>query len=263
MMTRISILFLLLLSTTYLIAQEAPAETAAGLYNDGLAHLKAKEYSAAYEKLMKSIEIANPDEDAQVLGLAKANGSIACYYLGNALLKEKKYDEALAKFQKGLELNPKSYTNQYGIASATDKKGMVVKAVQHYLEAASLATASGKADRAQRYIDRAGNKVGVTYGKEKYDEAIAAGEIFLADHESADVSYYMAKALLKKGQAADAIEHAAKAHALGQGEDEGKYIMAYAEALEAAGQTSEAIELYKKVPAGKYAQTAKYKVETL
>ncbi|MDH3651167.1 MAG: tetratricopeptide repeat protein [Saprospiraceae bacterium] len=263
MITRISMLLILLSSTTFLIAQDATAETAASLYNDGLANLKAKEYSAAYEKLMKAIEVANPEEDAKVLSLAKANGSISCYYLGNALLKEKNYDEALAKFEKGLELNPKSYTCQYGIGSALDKKGMLVEAVKNYLKAADVATDAGKADRAEKYVSRAENKVGVTYGKKNYDDAITVGELVLAVQESANVSYYMAKALIKKGQASDAIPHAEKAHSLGQSADEGKYIMAYAEALEAAGQKSAAVEAYKKVPAGKYAETAKYKVETL
>jgi tetratricopeptide (TPR) repeat protein len=256
---------MMLMGASLLFAQDAPTETAAGLYNEGLASLKNKEYSTAYDKIMKSIEIADPENenDAKVLPLAKANGSIACYYLGQSLLKETKFDEAMAKFEQGLELNAKSYTNQYGIASALDKKGMIPEAVDAYLKAASVATEAGKADRAGKYVERAGNKVGVTYGKKNYDDAIAAGELFLAEHESADVSFYVSKALLKKGKAADAVQHAEKAKELGKEEGEGKYIMNYAEALEAAGQKAAAKAAYGQVPSGKYAQSAKYKADQI
>ena len=88
---RISLLFLMLMGARILLAQDAPAETAAGFYNDGLAKLKAKEYSAAYDQLMKAIEIADPEKDAKVISLAKANGSISCYYVGQSLLKEQKF----------------------------------------------------------------------------------------------------------------------------------------------------------------------------
>ena len=262
---RLSLLFFMLMGASLLLAQDAPAETAAGLYNDGLASLKAKEYSTALDKLMKSIEIADPENenDAKVIPLAKANGSIACYYLGQSLLKEKNYDEAMAKFEKGLELNAKSYTNQYGIASALDRKAMIPEAVSAYLKAASVATEAGKAERAGKYVERAGNKVGVTYGKKNYDDAIAAGEIFLAEHESADVSYYVAKSLIKKGKASDAVKHAEKAAELGKDGMEGRYLMGHAEALEAAGQKAAAKAAYLKVPAGKYAASAKYKADQI
>ncbi len=245
-------------------AQEAATETAAGLYNDGLAKLKAKEYPAAVELMTKAIEIADPTEDAKVVRLAKGNGAIGAYYVGSGLLKQEKFDEATASFEKGLAWNPKSYTCAYGIAKSFDEQDQTAKAVEAYLNAAEIATTAGKADRAEKYTKRAGNIVGLAYGDKKYDDAIAAGELFVLAQDDADVRYYIAKSLAAKGKPSDALEHANKAKELGGMEDEGKYQMLVAETLEATGNKSAAASAYKNVPAsGKYAKVAKYKADEL
>lgn len=256
-------LLLLLVGLSMAMAQDAAPETAAGLYNDGLAKLKAKAWPEAVELLTKSIEMADPTEDAKVLSLAKKNGSIGNYYKGNALLKEEKFDEAMASFKLGLEWNPQSYTCAYGIAKSLDEQDSVQQAVAAYVEAADIATAAGKADRAERYISRAGNIVGLTYGDKKYDEAIAAGELYLATQDDAGVRYYVAKALAAKGKPSDALDHANKAMELGGMEDEGKYQMLVAETLEATGNKSAAAAAYGRVPPGKYAKVAQYKADEL
>ena len=256
-------LLLFIVGLSMALAQDAATETAAGLYNDALAKLKAKEWSEAVDLISKSIEIADPAEDAKVLGLAKKNGSIGSYYKGNDLLKEEKFDEAMASFKMGLEWNPNSYTCAYGIAKSYDDQDRVQQAVTAYIEAAEIATTAGKADRAERYMSRAGNIVGLTYGDKNYDDAIAAGENFLANQEDADVRYYVAKALAAKGQSSDALEHAKKAFELGGMEDEGKYQMLVAESLEATGNKSAAAAAYAKVTSGKYAKVAKYKADEL
>ncbi len=257
-------LLLLMVGFGMVIAQdEAATESAASLYNDGLAKLKAKEYLEAYDLLMKSIEVADPTEDAQVLKLAKGNGAICAYYAGTTLIKEEKYDEAMEKFEKGLELNPKSYTCAYGKAKVYDDQDKTTMAVESYMNAATVATEAGKADRAERYSSRAGNLVGLAYGDEKYDEAIEAGEKFLESTDDKDVRYYMAKCLIAKGQPSDALAHAEKALEMGGLEEEGKYQMIVAESYEAAGNNDAAAMAYSKVPAGKYAEVAKYKANDL
>ncbi len=259
-MKTIHTLLLLLLATSITLAQDAEA-TAAGTYNEGLAELKAKNYQVAFDKLMMAMELANPDDenDAKVLRLAKGNGAIAAYYSGNALLKEEKFDEAKARFEKGIELNPKAYTCYYGIAKSYDDQDMIAEAVPAYLKAAEVAESANKADRAERYISRAGSIIGTSYAAENYEQAIAGGEAFLAAKEDKDVSYYMAKALIASGKPSDALAHAEKAAELGGAEDEGKFLLGHAEALEAVGNKSAAAAAYLKVPAGKYHDHAQYK----
>jgi hypothetical protein len=262
MMKTLQLLLVFLFSTVLLQAQDA-AETAAGVYNEGLELLKSKEYAQAYDKMLKAIELADPAEDAQVLKLAKGNGSIAAYYAGSDLLKEKKFDEAMAKFDKGIELNAKSYTNYYGKAKCKDDQDLTADAVMAYIKAGEVATAGGKGDRAEKYLSRAANIIGLAYGAKKYDDAIAAGDVYLAEQESAEVSYYVAKSLIEKGNASDAIAHAEKASNLGDGMEEGKYTLALAEAYEAAGNKSAAAQAYGKVPKGKYYDHAQYKAGEL
>ena len=259
-MKTIHTLLLLLLATSITLAQDAEA-TAAGTYNDGLEALKAKEYNTAFEKLMMAIELANPDDenDAKVIRLAKGNGAIAAYYSGNDLLKEEKFDEAKARFEKGIELNPGAYTCFYGIAKGYDDQNMIAEAVPAYLKAAEVAESANKADRAERYISRAGSIIGTSYAAENYDQAIAGAEAFLAAKEDKDVSYYMAKSLIASGQPSDALTHAEKAAELGGTEDEGKFLLVHAEALEAVGNKSAAAAAYLKIPEGKYHDHAQYK----
>ena len=258
-MKTLQLLWVFLLSAGMLTAQDAATETAAGVYNDGLTALKAKEYSKAFDLMQKAMEIADPEADAQVLKLAKQNGSIAAYYAGNEEVKSKNYDAAMMKFDKGIELNAKSYTNFYGKAKALDDQGKTVEAVEAYIKAAEVATASNQAERAEKYLSRAANMIAVSYGDKKYDDAIAAGEAYLASHVSMEVSYYLAKAMVEKGQAEDALAHAMKAHELGGDAEEGKYVLALAEVYEAAGNKSAAAEAYGKVPKGKYYDHAQYK----
>ena len=101
------------------VAQEV---TAGSLYNDGLAKLKAKEYKEALTLMEKAMEVADPEADEKVIKLAKRNGAFASYYVGNQLRKEKKYDEALAIYEKGIGYSTGVYSNYVGIAQALDAK---------------------------------------------------------------------------------------------------------------------------------------------
>ncbi|MBK8504767.1 MAG: hypothetical protein IPL46_22685 [Saprospiraceae bacterium] len=255
----LQLLLVFLLTAGMLSAQETATETAAGVYNDGLTALKAKEYSKAFDLMLKSIDIADPEADAQVLKLAQQNGSIAAYYAGNDDVKDKNYEAAMMKFEKGMELNSESYLNFYGKAKALDDEGKTTESVVAYIKAADIATATKKDERAEKYLSRAVNMIAVSYGDKKYDEAIAAGQAYLATHESMDVSYYLAKSMVEKGQVSDALAHAMKAHELGGDAEEGKYVLGLAEVYEAAGNKGAAAEAYGKVPKGKYYDHAQYK----
>ncbi len=148
-------LLLFCLMSIVVTAQEAAAvaqdATAASHYNEGLTALKAKEYAKGYELMLKAIEMADPEEDKQVLQLAKTNGARAAYYAGNAAAKGGDMEDALAKFEKGLELNPQAHTCAYGKGKALYDKEMYGEAIDAYLMAASIAKEAGAADKEQSY----------------------------------------------------------------------------------------------------------------
>lgn len=255
---------ILFISTTLLVGQDsdtAPASIAS-IYNEGLSSLKAKDYNAAYTKFLEVVESADAEADAKVLGLAKKNGASAAYAIGNSLMKDKKLDEAMAKYEKGAELNPDSYTCAYGKAKVLAAKGSG-EAMDAYFAAAELAKAADKASRAESYIKSSGKIISKSYFAKDYDATIANGTKYLAVAESMDVRYYTAKALIKKGKGSEAVEHAMKAKELGGVEKEGKFMMVYAEALEASGDKAGAAKAYAEVPQGKYFESAQYKSKNM
>ena len=244
-------------------AQAQDEASATSLYNDGLAKLKAKEYNEALTLLEQAIEKADPESDEKVIKLAKRNSAFACYYIGTQLRKEKKYDEALNTFAKGIDYSKAVYSCFIGRAQALEGKGDKAEAVKAYLTAAEMTKQAGKEERAAKLVSKAENFAGVAYGKKKYDEAIATGQQYLElSGPSADVHYYVAQALLKKGKKQEALEHANKALE-NAGDDKNKYYFGQAEILESLGQKAKAVEAYKMVGGEKYGERAKYKVDQL
>ncbi len=239
--------------------------SATSLYNSGLAKLKAKEYTEALGLLEQSMEKADPEKDEKVLKLAKRNSAFACYYIGNQLRKEKKFDEALNTYSKGIDYSKAVYSNFIGRAQALEGKGEKADAVKAYLTAAEMTKTAGKEERAVKLLSKAENFAGVAYGKKKYDEAIATGQVYLElGSPSANVHYYVAQALLKKGKKQEALEHANKAlENAGEDADKSKFYFGQAEILESLGQKAKAVEAYKMVKDQKYGERAKYKVDQL
>jgi tetratricopeptide (TPR) repeat protein len=257
---RVVLVFVALIFVTLSLSSQEEV-TPVSQYNTALESLKAKDYAKAYELFGNALEIADPAEDEQVITLARKNGSIAAYYYGGQLSKEEKLEDALAVHQKGIELNPDFYANYVGQGKVYNDMDMVKDAVLSFLKAGEIRTAAGEAEKADSYYRRAENIIAVAYSQEKIDETIEACQAHLEAMETPDAHYYLAKALLDKGSKEDAVTHAAKASELGGESEEGKYIFNEAEILESTGNKSTALELYGKVPQGKYYELAQYKIE--
>jgi len=259
------LLFQILFLSACTLAVQAQDVTAAGQYNEGLTMMKAKDYANALPLLEKAIELAGAEAtaDEQVLPLAKKNAAIATYYAGNAKRKAKAYDEAAALYDKGIGYNADSYINYVGRAQVLSGKGDKAGAVTAYLEAAGIAEKAGKADKATGLIGSAEKLARISYGKKKYDEAIACSELFLAAHETSRAHYTMAQALKAKKQFAKAATHIDKAIETVADADKDKYHYAQGQIHEGAGNKSKAVAAYKKVGGDKYGKNAAYKVTQL
>ena len=84
--------------------------------------------------------------------------------------------------------------------------------------------------------------------------------------KNADVSYYVAKAYMKKGDASTALTHAqvATSAAITAEDKLGKFYMLEGEIYTAMGNDASALEAYKKGPAGgKYGERAAYFIDKL
>lgn len=235
----------------------------ASLYNDGVAALKAKEYEKAVDLFEKALDKADPNEDAKIVSLAKQNGAVAAYYAGQAARKADKVDEGLAFYEKGIQMNPGFYVNYTGKAMAMNDKGNDKEAMNAFIVGSQMAEKAKKADKAAEMMSKATIFVSKAYSSDDWDKTIELGTAYLEHGESADVHFYLARALKQKNQLNEALEHANKAIELGEGGEEGRNFFAQAEIYEAMDNTAAAIDAYKKVPAGTYGKMAKYKIEQM
>lgn len=238
--------------------------SAASLYNEGLEKAKAKDYVASLDLFKKALEVADPENenDAQVIKLAKRNGTSAAYGAGNVHRKAKAYEEALKAYETGIEFNPGYYSNYVGKAQVLDAQNDPM-AVKFYIQAGNKAQASKKEDKALDLFSKAENTVAVSWGQKEWANTIAFASAYLEEKETADVHYYLANALKETGEAEKALEHVAKSIELAGDADASQYHMLKAETHEKLGQKQEAIAAYKMVSDAKYAERAQYKIGEL
>ncbi len=250
----------LMLSVTMILAQE---KTAAGLYNEGLALLKQKDYAGGLALMEQALEKAGPD-DEKVVTLAKKNGAVAAYNAANTLRKSGAHEDALAMYNKGIELNAMNSSNYEGIARTYEAQGKTTDAIKAYLEAANKGTEEGKADKAAKRAKKAQTMVGKLFVAKEYETAIAAGEAFLSlKDDAAEVHYYVSRSYAESGNAEKALEHASQAVTLSPEGTPDKYLYAQATQYEKLGKKAEAIAAYKLISGEKYKKQAEYKISEL
>ncbi|MCB9274285.1 MAG: hypothetical protein H6564_09610 [Lewinellaceae bacterium] len=238
--------------------------SAATLYNQGLELLKAKDYEKAFPLMVKAIEAADPEADAEVVKLANRNGAIAAYYVGNGQRKADDFEGALATYDKGIEMAPGFYANYIGRAQALEGKGDIEESIKAYLAAGDISEKAKKADKAEQMYAKAENLVALAWGDKKWANTQQYAAAFLESRESAEVSFYSGYALKELGHAEKGLVMIDKAIELApEGAETSKYYMAKAEILEQLGQNDAAIQAYQKVSDAKYTERAQYKIKEL
>lgn len=247
------------------LVQAQDERSAADLYNEGVEKLKAQGYQEALDLFDLAIAKSEGDTSStaqQVLDLAKKNGASAAYSLGNEQRKAKQFNEALATFKKGLELN-ELYPLYSGIAMSLNDLGKDAEATQAFLLTGDKYLAAEQPDdrvisfykRAFNNLFKAKNWTGIIESAEKHPKAL----------DDADITYYVAKAYEQKKDYKKALEFAEKATTSApDAEDKGKYLMLEAELYTKLTDTGKAIEAYKKIDgSSKYAERAQYMVKQL
>lgn len=242
----------------------AQEKTAAGLYNEGMAMLKEKNYQGGLSALEEALAKAEVDENVKVVKLSKKNGSVAAANVGNTRRKAGQLDEAMTFYEKGVELNPENASNYRGMAMVYSKKGEKVKAVETFLLAADKRIAQEKPKKAKKIYKQTKSIIGKLYTSKEYDLAIEAGNMHIAkDANNAAVHYYMSRSYTEKGDFTNALKSADLAITNGGDAVEDKYYIAKAKALEGSGDKSGAIAAYKKVTGDKYRESAEFQIKKL
>jgi tetratricopeptide (TPR) repeat protein len=204
---------------------QSTAETALGQVNPYVLAV----YRVRHREYEKAIEIAgriirDPSEDI-------LHKSAACTLWGVVLYEQKKYDEAIAKYQRAIVLNPKLALPYYNWGNLLDDQKKYDEAIAKYQKAIELdpndADAyngwaivlddQNKYDEAiakyQRVIELDPNDAGaytnwgnVLYKQKKYDEAIAMYQKAIElDPNDAGTCTNWGSALAKQGKYGEAI----------------------------------------------------------
>lgn len=256
----VTALFIVLMSFT-ISGQE---ESTASIYNDGLALLKSKDYEKGLEMMQKAYSMAVEEGNEQIVGLAKKNGAIAAYNVGNGYRKSESYDLAVEAYKKGIELNPDYSSNYEGVARSLEGKEDLVNAVKYYIMAGQKAFAEDNTDRAESRLKKAEVMIGKTYVADDFETAIKMARAYIeAQPGNPDVNYYLSRSLAEKGQIEEALTYMDKAIELGAQEEVDKYNFYKAEQLEKLGRNSEAAAAYKLVNDEKYKAQADYRVSQI
>jgi len=242
-------------------AAAAAAPTAAGIYNQGLAALKNKDYAKGFPMMEQALQLATEANNEQVMGLAKKNGAMAAYNLGMSKLKTKAFDEANGLFNKGIGMSAAYSSNYIGLARVLKDQGKYSEAMDAFFVGVEKANTEGKAKKAADAEKRAKGIVTSLYKAKKYADVVTLGEKFLAKATNADVSYYVGKSMVANGNDDGAIAHFDKALAGIENKDKVNY--AKAQSLEKLGKNAEAVATYKLVTDAKYKAQVDHKVSTL
>jgi tetratricopeptide (TPR) repeat protein len=162
---------------------------------------------------------------------------MAHYNLGIVLNDRGKTDEAMAHYQRAIELRPSYAEAHYNLGRLLAQNGQLDQAVTHYEKALEINPADAEAQ----------NNLGVTlFGSGRVDDAIAHYQGALKIRpDYAEASCNLANALLSKGDLDGAIARYSACLALSPNQADVQYDLA--SALFRKGRTDEAIAHYKKV----------------
>lgn len=247
------------------VAPKPTGPTAASLYNEALEFSKTKAFDKALPLYLQAVEQAQAEDNQQVLGLARTNGTRAAYALGKSL-NDKDAKAALDAYEKGIQLDSTYYINYYGKAKLLEDSKKTGEALVAYIQAGNILAKSDKAEDQEKsvtYFSKAESLAGQPMNDKKWADMQKYSESYLALRETPEAHYYLGVALKEQGKAEEALTHLDKAIETANADsDKDKYYMAKAEAYEKLGKKDDAVTTYKKV-GGKYADRAKYKVNEL
>lgn len=240
----------------------AQEKTAAGVYNEGLGLLKAKNYEDGYKLMEEALKLAEAGENEKVIGLAKKNGATAAYNMANAKRKAGANDEAMTLYERGIELNPDYASNYRGKAMVLEGKGNLDEALTTYLKAGDMYVTDKKDSKAKEIFKKTQNMVGKKYIAKEYETAISLAKVHIEKKPTAEVYYYMGKSQLAMNKMEDALKNIDMAISSST-KAEDKYFDAKATILEKQGKNAEAVAEYKKITGEKYKARAEQKIKTL
>jgi tetratricopeptide (TPR) repeat protein len=233
----------------------------------GITLYKSKKFTKAVDILSEGKKAAEQFGDTKS---AKKFGSVipqVLYGYGNNLMKEKKYDDALAQFDKAIQLKPTCIKAFFGKEAVYKDKGDYDKMMEYANKAEVIGKSNAKlapiAEKAKKMAYLALNKAGgeelskgnSTKSIEYFKNALKYGE------GDADLYLNMALAYNAAKNFTKGVEAATKALELKKEGDKNPIYFVLAQSYEGKGDNANACKYFKMVTAGPNVDAAKYQME--
>jgi len=242
------------------------AQLVNALYKNSMILYKGKKFDAAVEELKKTITAADAADNTKISNKAKAYIPKVYSSQGKGLVKQKKYDEALAIFDKALAYKENCVKAYYGQGLAYKGKEDIDAAITSFDKAIELGETNPKAAKTIKRVKSAGQKMLESNAAkelqiEHTQKAIDYLNKSLSYGGNSSNTYYMlALAYNKQNKFTDAIA-AANTGLTIEGADKSNMQFELGKAYEGNGDNANACKAYKAVVSGPNVKAAAFQIK--
>jgi len=249
------------------MVESAKSALISSYLKQGITLYKKKDFEKALKVLEEGKKVAEQYGDSKS---AKKFGSVipqVLYGYGNYFLKQKKYDEAVAQFDKAIEKKPTCVKAFFGKEAVYKEKGDYAKMKEYADKAVELGKTNSKAAKIAAKAKKMAYLALYKAGGEELTKGNASAAIKYFNDAlnygkgDADLYLNMALAYNSAKNFSKGVDAALKALALKENGDKNAIYFVLAQAYEGKGDTANACKYYKLVKQGPNVDAAKYQME--
>jgi len=248
------------------LQSKVEAQLVNALYKNSMVLYKGKKFDDAVNELNKTIKAAEAADNDKIAKKAKAYIPKVYSSQGMGLIKAKKYDEALAIFDKAFAANPNCVKAFYGQGLAYKGKGDIDAAVVSFDKVLEAGQGNPKAEKTMKKAKRTAQKMlEANAAKELQIEHTQKAIDYLNksleySNSSSNTYYLLALSYNKQKKFNDAIKAAKQAVSLKEG-DASDIQFLLGQAYEGISDNANACAAYKLVVSGPNVDAAKFQVK--
>ncbi|MEX0821555.1 MAG: hypothetical protein WD021_05375 [Rhodothermales bacterium] len=272
----VSLLALLAVLIGGLSASPALAQEYKEAYNAAIEAAQGQDYATAHGEFARAAELAAQEGDSEIAQRAARNAAIIDYNLGKQLVENENYQEAVERFDSGIEIFPQYANNYLGKARALKGLDQPEDVIAAYQELITFGEENNNADALRQgqaglrdyYVFLASSALGRRAEPAASDAREALEYLDELEQQlepDADTYFYRAVAHNALGNYDEAIaltDQALEVHR-GSRTDAAKIHFIRGEALMYSGETAAAKESFQNATYGNYKSLAEHYIETL
>lgn len=271
-----SLLLLIALLIGGLSAAPAVAQEYKEAFNAAIEAAQGNDYDTARDEFARAAELAAQEGDNEIADKAARNAAIIDYNLGKQLTDQENFEQALTRFNAGIELYPQYANNYLGKALALKKLERTEEVIQAYQDLIAYGEEHGNTEIVRQgqegirdyYLFLASSALGRSSEPSASDAREAIGYLEQLQElvePDADTYFYLAVANNALGNYDEAVSLSDQALEIHRGSrtDAAKIYFVKGEALMYSGETAAAKESFQNATYGSYKSLAEHYLETL